>query len=332
MSAEALPEQWPAWLAVALAGSFAATWAWQHWARRRGVLDQPEERRLHAEATPRGGGIGIALALLLVVLAQGVPAWAFVPGLLLVAGIGLVDDLRPLPAWAKALGQALGAAPLAWALPLEPDWLGPLAGAALAWLLIVALVNIWNFMDGSNGLAGSQALLFGLSLAALAEGPARWLGLVLAAACAGFLPLNFPRARVFLGDVGSHALGFAVAAGVLMAGQGGVPFWLALLPACVFLVDAGLTLLARLRRGERFWEAHREHLYQRAIAAGLGHAPVCLGYGLVSAGLGLAAVALARSAPATGLAGAAGLLAAVLLAYMILRRRWPMAPRSLELQ
>src|SRR5690606_8478930 len=289
MSAEALPEQWPAWLAVALAGSFAATWAWQHWARRRGVLDQPEERRLHAEATPRGGGIGIALALLLVVPAQGVPAWAFVPGLLLVAGIGLVDDLRPLPAWAKALGQALGAAPLAWALPLEPDWLGPLAGSAVAWLLIVALVNIWNFMDGSNGLAGSQALLFGLSLA-------------------------------------------AVAAGVLMAGQGGVPFWLALLPACVFLVDAGLTLLARLRRGERFWEAHREHLYQRAIAAGLGHAPVCLGYGLVSAGLGLAAVALARSAPATGLAGAAGLLAAVLLAYMILRRRWPMAPRSLELQ
>jgi UDP-N-acetylmuramyl pentapeptide phosphotransferase/UDP-N-acetylglucosamine-1-phosphate transferase len=325
-----LPDAWPAWLVAALAGSFLLARVWRHWALRRGVVDRPEDRRLHAEATPRGGGIGIALALLLATPAFGSAAWAFAGGLALVAGIGLLDDLRPLPAGAKAIGQAIGAAPLAWALPLAPAWFGPLLAVVAAWLLIVALVNIWNFMDGSNGLAASQAMLFGLCLAGLADGPARWLGLVLAAACLGFLPQNFPRARVFLGDVGSHALGFAVAAGVLAAGEGGVPPWLALLPAAAFLVDASLTLAARLLRGERFWQAHREHLYQRAIAAGAGHAPVCLAYALVTAAVGAAALALARSTPAFALPGAATVLALVLLAYLILRRRWPMAPRTAE--
>lgn len=268
-----------AWAVAAL----GAHWAIRH-ADAQGLFDQPGERRSHARATPRGGGIGIALAGLLGLLVLAVAAsdprpWLLIAtGLLLVAGIGWRDDHRPLPAWPRLAVHVCAGLLLALATQLlGGDWLS----SALAGLLAVGLVNVWNFMDGIDGLATSQALLCGLALAACLEPNGRLLALVLAAACLGFLPLNFPRARVFLGDVGSGALGYLLA--ILLA-QGWLNVQadsrpLLLLPPLVMLVDSAATLASRIIRGERWWQAHVQHAYQR-WSRRVGHVRVTLVYGL----------------------------------------------------
>ncbi|HEU0153607.1 MAG TPA: hypothetical protein VFQ84_09710 [Arenimonas sp.] len=312
-------------LAAALL-SFALAGAWWRFARHR-VLDLPDERRLHRVPTPRGGGIGIAVALLAMAPWLGPPGGAFAVGLAITAGAGLLDDLRPVPALAKLALQGLGALPIAVAWPLLPALWGPVAAVAAAWLLVVALVNLWNFMDGSNGLAASQALLFGAATALLAGlgTPTAWLGLALAGGALGFLPWNLPRARLFLGDVGSHALGVAVAALVLssLSVDGGQAAWAPLLLASAFLVDGGLTLLGRLVRGERVWQAHRAHLYQRAISHGASHGRVCLAYAAwTGVAIGLAAwLAAAPLAVAWGVT--LGWLISGIMVHSLGGRRWP---------
>lgn len=308
---------------AAAGAAFLGAEAWRRWALRRGIVDAPEARRLNAVATPRGGGVGLAAVLAAAALVLPGTGPLIALGLVVTAGVGLADDLRPLPPWAKALGQGAGAAPLAWALPLALPSAPPLAGVAAAWLVVVAAVNVWNFMDGSDGLAATQAMLAGLALGWLAAGPAAAFAMLLAAACLGFLPLNLPRARVFLGDVGSHALGYAIATLVLLALQGPAWPWLPAVPVSAFLVDAGLTLAKRALRGERVWRAHREHLYQRAIAAGHGHGRVCAAYALWTAGACAAAIVLEGAPPPRAAAGAAALFAAAVLVRTLLGRRWP---------
>jgi len=309
---------------AALAGGFLLAEAWRRFALRRGHLDLPDERRLHQQPTPRGGGIGIALVLLAGAPWLG-PGWpGFAAGLALCAGAGLVDDLHPLRPLAKLALQAAGALCLGLAWPLLPGVFPPALAVALAALLVLSVVNIWNFMDGSNGLAASQAIVAALAMAWLGPSPsALLLATLLAAACLGFLPLNFPRARLFLGDVGSHALGFGLAAIALRsapaAGEGA---WLLWLPASAMLLDAGLTLLARARRRQRLWQAHREHLYQRAVAAGWSHAGVC---GLYLAwALAASALALAFAArPSAWTIGVALFTALVgIMLHLRLSRRW----------
>lgn len=318
----------PAWLFVLLATglSTAVAGAWWWHARDR-VLDLPDARRLHQAPTARGGGLGIAVVLLAVAPWLGPGGAAFALGLAVAAGAGFIDDLRPLPPLAKLLLQALGALPVALAWPLLPALLGPVVAVAAAWALVLALVNIWNFMDGSNGLAATQALLFGAAMALFAGlgTPVAWLGLALASGSLGFLPWNLPRARLFLGDVGSHALGFAVAALALLAqaGEGGVAPWVPLLLASAFLLDAGLTLLGRLARREQVWRAHREHLYQRAILHGASHGRVCLVYAawtLAAAGL---AGWLVAATPAVAWAVTLAWLFSGIMCHALGGRRWP---------
>jgi UDP-N-acetylmuramyl pentapeptide phosphotransferase/UDP-N-acetylglucosamine-1-phosphate transferase len=250
------------------------------------LFDQPGARRSHAVATPRGGGIAIVAALLpgSVWLMLAFPMMrtyllAFVIGLLLVAGIGWLDDHRPLSPWPRLAVQAIASLLLAWA-----TWVagGDLWPALAAFVLSMVLVNIWNFMDGTNGLATSQALIAATGFALILPSPWRWLAAVLAAAAAGFLPFNFPRARIFLGDVGSGSLGYALAA-LLAAGlvvAPGSAVWLAL-PVCAFVVDAGFTLVWRIMRGERWWTPHVEHAYQR-WARRWGHVTICAAYAMFS--------------------------------------------------
>ena len=314
------------WLAVlSLAGSFGLAAAWRAFALRRGHLDLPGERRLHQQPTPRGGGIGIAVVLLLASAWLGVDAWPFAAGLVLCAGAGLVDDLRSLSPLAKLALQAAGALVLAWHWPLLPGLWGPAAGVVLGALLVLSLVNIWNFMDGANGLAASQAVVVALALAWLGPSPAAtWLALALAAACLGFLPLNFPRARLFLGDVGSHALGYGLAALALLAAPAaGEGAWLLLLPPSAMLLDAGLTLLSRARRRQVLWRAHREHVYQRAVAAGWSHAAVCgLYFAWALAATGAALALAGQPAPWPGLGSALVCVIGIILRHL-LARRWP---------
>lgn len=268
----------------AAAVSAAGTHAGLAYARRRGLVDLPGARRSHAAPTPRGGGIGIVVACVTLLLAMSTMAaqplpWMLVAaGLLLVSGVGWWDDHRPLGAWPRLLAHAAAGGLLAGALWLHGA--GPLVAFA-GFVLAVGLVNAWNFMDGIDGLAASQAMLCGLALAWVLAAPWAGLGVALAGACLGFLPYNVPRARVFLGDVGSGALGYMVAV-LLAAGcaQRPVEGWPVLLLApMAMLVDAGLTLAWRIGRGERWWQAHAQHLFQR-LSRRHGHVRVSLAYAL----------------------------------------------------
>ncbi|WNH50225.1 MULTISPECIES: glycosyltransferase family 4 protein [Stenotrophomonas] len=272
------PGVWIGLLAV-LAVAAVLTACARYYALRRNLLDQPGERRSHGVATPRGGGIAIVLTLLLAVVA-GAFYWpqarttllVFGLGLALVAGIGWWDDHRPLPAVRRLLVHVVAASLLAglvWNATGNP-W-----QAALALLFTTSLINIWNFMDGINGIATTQAILAGAAFALVLPGPLALAGVVLALACLGFLPFNFPRARIFMGDVGSGALGYAVAALVCLASVATTVSWLLLLvPLTAFLVDAGFTLLARMLSGQRWMEPHTQHLYQRAVKGGATHTSV----------------------------------------------------------
>nr|WP_295379714.1 lipopolysaccharide biosynthesis protein [Pseudoxanthomonas sp.] len=274
------------WLSLHFLVAAMGTWLARRYAIRRQLVDQPGERRSHSVATPRGGGIAIVGVLLLaaIVLGARVPAErelfaAFGIGLVMVAGVGWWDDHRPLPASWRLLVHLLAALVFALALYRQgaPTW-----QLLVAIVAILVLVNVWNFMDGIDGLAASQALLVAVAAAFFLQGPWSWLAAALFAACCGFLPFNFPRARIFLGDVGSGALGFALAVLLsLTPGLGEVTFWLFLLPPAAFLVDAGFTLATRILRGERWWTPHVTHVYQRA-ARRYGHKTVTSFYGLFS--------------------------------------------------
>ena len=270
------------WLLLHLGIGLSVTWLARRYALRRRLLDHPGERRSHVSPTPRGGGVSIVVALLAAVAwlwAQPLsPSWLpfFAAGLVLVAGVGLVDDHRPLSPWLRLAVHAAAAGCLAVASWIELQDPGM---ALLAFMAALVLTNVWNFMDGIDGIAATQALLVALMVAALAAGPVRWLALSLLAAVAGFLPFNVPRARVFLGDVGSGALGFAIAALAIRANgsQQGVA-WLLALPLSAFLLDAGLTLAGRIYRGEPWWRAHVLHAYQRWVRRTGRHMPVTLAY------------------------------------------------------
>lgn len=260
-------------------------------------------------ATPRGGGIGIVVSLLLALTLLAVHESAWLPmllplalGVVLVAGIGWIDDHRPLPVWQRLATHVVAAMLLAASCLLAGA--GPLH-ALLAGGLAVGLTNAWNFMDGIDGLAASQALLAALAIALGAgSGPGVWFGLALAAGCAGFLPFNFPTARIFLGDVGSGTIGYALACLIAISAQSaGSAAWL-LLPLSACLVDASLTLAARMVRGERWWTAHVSHLYQRLARAWHGHRGVTTAYVAWTLGA-LLVMMIVRSQQAPVIMGAA---------------------------
>jgi UDP-N-acetylmuramyl pentapeptide phosphotransferase/UDP-N-acetylglucosamine-1-phosphate transferase len=276
---------------AALAGTFAVaalasavlTGLWIRLARARRIVDLPGQRRLHVSTTPRGGGIGIGLVMVVtcVLVIPGTPGPASWPGLAaaiaVFSAIGLLDDLRPMPAWLKLLLQ-LAAAAFMLAVLGQPGMFVWLLGMTL---VAAYFINVWNFMDGSNGLVAGQSLLIALAVSVWpgVPLPTRFAALALAGACTGFLPFNLPRAQVFLGDVGSHALGASVFALLWLAWkQGALSLPQVLLLSSAMLLDSGLTLLRRALGGRKVWHAHREHLYQYAVRSGHSHARVCLAY------------------------------------------------------
>ncbi len=253
----------------------------------RQLLDVPGERSSHQRPVPRGGGIGVVLACLAVLatLIGGgswqTPGWPLLLALALVAAIGVVDDLRPLPAAARLPVHLLAGALLVLAIqPLvevtgELTWTFALAVAiGVAWS-----VNLHNFMDGIDCLLTGQAVWCAVAFACLylrADDPAMaGLALVLAAALLGFLPWNLPRARVFMGDGCAGFLGLMLA---WLALYGGVRGWIgwaeSLVIGSAFLIDSGATLIWRAVRGRPVWRAHRQHLYQYLVRAGASHGRV----------------------------------------------------------
>ena len=278
--------------AVAMFVSALLTALARRYAMQRRLLDMPGQRRSHTTATPRGGGIGPVLAMLaggawLVSMqpAQTRPLAGCMLGIMMVAAIGWLDDHRPLSAWLRLTVHLLAALVAALAMlgvPTTPTQMLLLA-IAIAW--IVGLTNAWNFMDGIDGLATTQAVL--ASACVLVGGLVHvWLdsawsafALLVVAALLGFLPFNFPRARIFLGDIGSGALGFVIACLLLRAvASGGMAWPLVLLPVSASLIDAGLTLARRIVQGRTWWRPHREHLYQWLVRGEVSHARATLIY------------------------------------------------------
>jgi len=257
--------------------------------RRAAVLDHPNERSLHSAPTPRGGGIALVAAILLAWLAL-IAAGAVAPrlsvvlfGAALLAAISWIDDVRGMSPAPRLLAQlvavGLGMTALMPAGPVFQGWLMPGLDAVAAGLLWLWFVNLFNFMDGIDGLAGSEATVIALGLVLFAgfgvgsDPGLAALAATAAAAAFGFLVWNWAPARIFLGDVGSVPLGYLL--GFLLLGVAASGHWkVALILPLYFLADATLTLARRLARGERVWRAHREHFYQRAVQRGLGHSAV----------------------------------------------------------
>jgi UDP-N-acetylmuramyl pentapeptide phosphotransferase/UDP-N-acetylglucosamine-1-phosphate transferase len=306
--------------------SVLLTWAALRYARGRALLDAPGRRRSHRRPTPRGGGIGFVLVIVsaagwlaLAGMSPARPSLALALGTALVAAIGWVDDHRSLSARLRLAVHAAAGFGLAWAL--QP-WMAADAGRLGTMLLFVpvalwsvAAVNVWNFMDGIDGLVASQTawVAAGLAIAFAAGGEPQWalLAACTAAAVLAFLPFNFPRAAIFMGDVGSGGLGYACGALLAVAVLSRIVSpWEAALLASGLLFDASLTLAHRLRHRRRWYTAHREHLYQWLVRSGLGHARTTmlyLGWNLLVV---LPLLAVSRAWPAlapVALAAAAGL-------------------------
>lgn len=263
----------------------------RRYALSRALLDPVEGRRLHRVPTPRGGGLAMVLPLLVALLGLGLASgrpgdFAPAAALGLVALVGWMDDHRGLPVLPRLAAHALAGLLLsAWIAQWLPDSITGWWLLGLAFLLTMAAINLSNFMDGANGMVTLPAVALGglavwgaTQLPAVLGGEAALLstlGAVLAGSALGFLPWNWPQARLFMGDVGSGALGLCFALLLLQASV--VAPWLALalltLLAPLWL-DATLTLLARAWRREPVWRAHRQHLYQWAVRCGASHAMV----------------------------------------------------------
>ncbi len=257
--------------------------------RKRDILDHPNARSSHSMPTPTGAGLAVipCIAAAWALTALGTPeiaiTWILIAAALGLAGLSWIDDLRELnPIWRLA-GQVL-AVGVVFLSPYSGDlFAGPIFGGLLppgldmvaAALLWVWFINLFNFMDGIDGIAGVEAACIGVGVAlvSVAAGLSNVFGVfgvAIAAASMGFLIWNWHPAKIFLGDIGSVPLGFML---------GGLLLWLAsagqwaaaLILPLYYLADATITLMKRFVRGEKVWHAHRQHFYQQALAHGLRH-------------------------------------------------------------
>ncbi|EPJ2812554.1 MraY family glycosyltransferase [Pseudomonas putida] len=284
------------WLLPAvLLCSLAMTGTLRRYALAKNIIDVPNARSSHSVPTPRGGGVSIVVAFLAALAVMAFQAGAQTDALVALGGagaviavLGFMDDHGHIAARWRLLGHFaaatwilfwLGGLPVlqvfGWSLDL--GW----AGGVLAAIYLVWLLNLYNFMDGIDGIASVEAITvcLGASLLYWLSGQAGMtaLPLLLAAAVAGFLFWNFPPAKIFMGDAGSGFLGIVLGGLSLQAAwQSSQLFWCWLILLGVFIVDASYTLVRRLLRGDKVYEAHRSHAYQFASRRYGRHLPVTL--------------------------------------------------------
>jgi UDP-N-acetylmuramyl pentapeptide phosphotransferase/UDP-N-acetylglucosamine-1-phosphate transferase len=264
------------------------------------MSDIPNMRSLHTRPTPRGGGLGIIIGVL-------IGAWgsyifldlritfgdiaAFSLGGGIVALAGWLDDIYRLPYQIRLVVQAIGAAIILIVIghfhTVTMPFIGDIhlysVGIAVSLLWIVGLTNAYNFMDGIDGIAGGQAVVSGLgwTIIGFMSGQSfiGLIGVLLAASSLGFLLHNWPPARIFMGDVGSAFIGFTLAVLPIVSGLRDSRLIIAgFLVEWPFIFDASFTLICRLTRGEDIFLAHRSHVYQRLVIAGYSHRSVTLIY------------------------------------------------------
>ena len=288
---------------LAAVATWGGTARFRLWAEKRQIVDMPNERSSHTRPTPRGGGliivaVTLVCGLLMAVISLPGSSWItyvpFLGGALLVAIVSWLDDVRTLPSWLRLTAHFLAACIAVAGLGYWTDVSLPLVGtvslggwgAVVTVFWIVGLTNAYNFMDGTDGIAGAQAVVAGMGWAVLGwigEIPLiGGMGLAVAGSSMGFLIHNWPPARIFMGDVGSAFLGYTLAVFPVMYGffdKASSGAWaIALLLVWPFVFDTLFTFARRLRRGENVFAAHRSHLYQRMTSAHSGHARVALLY------------------------------------------------------
>jgi UDP-N-acetylmuramyl pentapeptide phosphotransferase/UDP-N-acetylglucosamine-1-phosphate transferase len=323
--------------------SLAGVEGMRRWALRRRIVDVPNERSSHVVPTPRGGGLAVDAAVLLFlalleVLDRPLPTpafYAFVAGALVIVAVSWIDDLGHLAARVRFLFQFAAAAiailacgpfttvgPLT--LPLAIGW-----AVTLFW--IAGVTNAYNFMDGIDGIAATQAIVAGVGWTVVGwlrdDAAALTLAPLLAAASAGFLLHNWPPARIFMGDVCSAFLGYSFAVLPLLIRHERGRFDLtAVLVLWPFLFDTSITLLRRLRKRENVFQAHRSHLYQRLVIAGRSHRDVtALYFAMAMLGVLLAVVHTRVPASAPIVLGIV-ICAAVILWRLVIRAERRAAP------
>jgi Fuc2NAc and GlcNAc transferase len=312
----------------------------QH-AIRHAILDIPNDRSSHTVATPRGGGLAIAIVSLTgIVLGAGVGllpvrlAIGLTGGGALVATIGWLDDRRSLDPLTRLVAQTAAALWLVfWVGGMPTFHFGSAAhhlggwGAMIAVLAVVWCTNLFNFMDGIDALAGSEAVSVGViaGLLLLSNGSTALacVTLLIAAASAGFLVWNLPPARIFMGDVGSSLLGFLFSSLAVVSEGSALPIvWWAIL-FLVFVLDATITLFRRAARREAVYSAHREHAYQRAVSSGWSHGRVTSAVVVMNLVLG-ALAKIGWDRPTYAWPIVAGAVAASVIVYVVVERRVPM--------
>ena len=281
---------------------------------RHGVLDTPNERSSHQIPTPRGGGVAIAMIVLLGFAVAGETLgdlsssalWGYLVSAAIIASVGIVDDLRGLSALVRLVVHVFAAGILVSSVgrfdTLVLPWFGVVnlgwLGMPFTLIWIVGLVNTYNFMDGIDGLAAGQAAIAGLSWLFVLYGSfvnsLTILACLIVGASLGFLMHNLPPARIFMGDVGSTLLGFTFAALPILVGQSTTDsrLWLfGVLCIAPFAFDGAFTIVRRAVGRENVLQAHRSHLYQRLVKVGYSHGKVSLIYGSLAFISGLIAVA-----------------------------------------
>jgi UDP-N-acetylmuramyl pentapeptide phosphotransferase/UDP-N-acetylglucosamine-1-phosphate transferase len=299
------------------------------WLHRREILDHPNERSSHHLPTPRGGGLALTPALLLAWAFVAVTAgplagwiWVMLAGGLVLLLASWLDDRHTLPPGPRLLAHAVVAG---GALVMLPDAVTVFHGALPLWadrvlagLGWVWFINLFNFMDGIDGISGVETASIGTGIVVVVvvEGTALAivpLALACTAAAVGFLVWNWHPARIFLGDSGSVPLGFLLGGLLIQLACAGELAAAVILPA-YYLADATITLLWRLKDGEKIWQPHRRHFYQRAVQGGRRHDQVA--WAVLVANLLLIGAAMLSVTHATAGLAAAGLMVAGLLALL----------------
>jgi UDP-N-acetylmuramyl pentapeptide phosphotransferase/UDP-N-acetylglucosamine-1-phosphate transferase len=251
---------------------------------RHGVFDIPNERSSHTVVTPRGGGLACLLGVASGFLwdsAWGKPvSVAIVTVVMAMAFVGFVDDCRSIPALPRLCSQIVAGLVIGWHE-------GGLAWLVPSTIVVLLTVNAVNFMDGINGITGLHLALWGVTATFIGQSHGSdsltIIGIVTAAATIGFLPWNFPCARLFLGDVGSYLFGTLAAVGIIAGAHSGMAAQVAA-PLALYFTDVTTTLARRIARRESITQAHRAHIYQRLIhTAGLSHGNVAVGMVIAAA-------------------------------------------------
>ena len=280
--------------------SYILVYLIRRYAERRQILDHPNERSSHVIPTPRGGGLAIVVlvtgaGLSVIREAELSHALVYLVCGLVIAWLGWRDDVASLPARVRFAVQALVAAVSIYGLgyfkvvtiPLFGELHLGVVGIIITFLWIVGLTNAYNFMDGIDGIAGGVALAGALGWLMLSANMHNafvfWIALAIAAGSLGFLGHNWSPAKIFMGDVASTFLGYTFAVLPLLAAtHGGDALMLGTLLMWAFIMDAGITFLQRLLRGEKLLYGHRSHVYQLLVIGGYSHAAVSTLYILLT--------------------------------------------------